>query len=75
SVLGIGNTRMVMYFEMIAILLYLLYSFIVIEQWRLPLAYAWASEFVYWFSLLSMCAYYLLSGRWKHYIARTRTLV
>ncbi len=65
AVLGTGNTKTNMFFEFIAIVLYLIYSLIVIELWRKPLAFAWASEFVYWFSLLGLSAYYIHSGRWK----------
>lgn len=66
AVLGTGQTRTNMYFELIAITLYLLYCFVIIEYWRLPLAFAWASEFIYWLSLLAMSSWYIYSGHWKH---------
>lgn len=68
AVLGTGNTRVNMFIEILAILLYLSYCFIVVELWHKPLPYAWASEFVYWFSLFAMSAYYIYSGKWKRRI-------
>ena len=65
GVLGTGNTRINMFFEFIAIIFYVVYITIVIEKLRLPLPYAWASEFVYWLSLFILSSFYLYSGRWK----------
>ncbi|MBK8145918.1 MAG: polysaccharide biosynthesis C-terminal domain-containing protein [Bacteroidetes bacterium] len=65
AVLGSGQTRVNMIFEIIAIILYLGYCILVIELWRKPLSYAWASEFVYWFSLFAMSSFYIYSGRWR----------
>lgn len=65
AVLGTGHTKVNMIFEMLAIIFYLGYCILVIEIWRKPLSYAWASEFVYWFSLFAMSSFYIYSGRWK----------
>jgi putative MATE family efflux protein len=65
GVLGTGNTRINMFFEFIAIIFYVVYITIVIEKLRLPLPYAWASEFVYWLSLFILSSIYLYSGQWK----------
>lgn len=59
GVVGTGNTRLNMYFEFASIFLYLIYCSIVIEYKRMPLAYAWGSEFIYWLTLFSFSAYYL----------------
>jgi putative MATE family efflux protein len=61
GVLGTGNTRINMFFEFIAIIFYVVYITIVIEKLRLPLPYAWASEFVYWLSLFILSSFYLYS--------------
>lgn len=65
GVVGTGNTKMNMVFEIIAIVFYLVYVTIVVEVMHLPLAYAWASEFVYWLSLFAMSAWYLKRGAWR----------
>lgn len=59
GVVGTGNTRMNMIFEFIAIILYLIYCAYVIEYKKLPLPFAWGSEFVYWLSLFGMSTFYL----------------
>ncbi len=68
GVIGTGNTKMNMLFEMIAIILYMVYITLVIEYYRMPLPYAWASEFVYWLSLFILSAGYLYLGNWKKHV-------
>ena len=63
GVVGIGDTKVNMYFELTAIVLYLIYCTIVIEKMKLPLPFAWGSEFVYWLSLFTMSSLYLY--RWR----------
>ncbi len=65
AVLGTGNTRVNLLFEVVAIALYLVYIHIVIEKLHLSLCYAWASEFVYWSILLCLSAWYLHRGSWR----------
>ncbi len=65
GLIGTGNTKLTMYFELIAIVLYLIYTYTVVEVLHLSLPFAWASEFTYWFSLFSLSAFYIYSGRWK----------
>lgn len=69
GVLGTGNTRLNMIFEFVAIVFYTVYIHLVVETLRLPLPYAWASEFIYWLSLFILSAAYLYSGRWKKHVA------
>jgi Na+-driven multidrug efflux pump len=59
GVVGTGNTRINMFFELAAIILYLIYCSYIIEYRRMPLAFAWGSEFVYWLSLFAMSTFYL----------------
>jgi Na+-driven multidrug efflux pump len=65
GVLGTGNTRMNLIIEVICVCTYLVYCYFVIEVNRMSLTWAWASEFVYWTSLVLMSYSYLKSGRWK----------
>jgi multidrug resistance protein, MATE family len=71
GVLGTGNTKVNMLLELIAIVFYITYITIVIEHLRLPLPFAWLSEFVYWLSLFGMSAFYLHSDRWRKSIVQT----
>jgi MATE family multidrug resistance protein len=63
GVVGIGDTKVNMYFELTAIVLYLIYCTTIIEKMKLPLPFAWGSEFVYWLSLFTMSSLYLY--RWR----------
>lgn len=68
GVIGTGNTTMNMLFEIIAIILYMVYITVVIEFLRMPLPYAWASEFVYWLTLFILSSGYLYAGKWKKHV-------
>lgn len=65
GVVGLGKTKLNMLFELAAISLYLVYCFIIIEYFRLPLAFAWGSEFVYWLTLFLLSAGYLYKRSWQ----------
>jgi multidrug resistance protein, MATE family len=65
GVAGTGNTRMNLIIEVTCVLTYLVYCYFVIEKYRMGLAWAWGSEFVYWSSLFITSFLYLRSGKWK----------
>ncbi len=66
GVMGTGNTKVNLFIEVCCVLSYVLYCYIVIERMRLPLHWAWMSEFVYWGTLTIACMLYLRTGRWKN---------
>lgn len=65
GVLGTGNTRVNLLIEISCVCAYLTYCYIVIQRLRLPLVWAWGSEFMYWGSLFIASFLYLRTGRWK----------
>jgi multidrug resistance protein, MATE family len=65
AVLGTGNTRINMLIEFSAIAIYIVYIYIVIEKNHASLAWAWGSEFCYWFFILIMATSYLRWGKWR----------
>lgn len=65
GVVGTGNTGVNLGMEIGAVALYLVYCVTVIERMRLPLQWAWLSEFVYWTTLITASLLYLRSGRWR----------
>lgn len=65
GVTGTGKTRVNMYIEMVAISLYSIYVYVVLEYLHLPITYGWASEWLYWISMFTPAILYLRSGRWK----------
>ncbi len=66
AVTGTGNTRVNLIIEVITIFIYCLYVYFILEHWKMPITWGWASELVYWLSMFSMAYYYMKSGRWKN---------
>ncbi|MFM7357368.1 MAG: MATE family efflux transporter [Sediminibacterium sp.] len=65
AVTGTGNSNMNLITEGAAILLYCVYTYLVLEVWNLPITVGWASEWLYWSTLLIPSYFYMRSGRWK----------
>jgi multidrug resistance protein, MATE family len=65
AVTGTGNTKVNLLIELITLVLYCAYVYIVLERLRLPVTWGWASEWIYWLSIFVMAFTYMRSGRWK----------
>jgi putative MATE family efflux protein len=65
AVTGTGNTRINLLIELITILFYCIYVYLVLERWHLSLVMGWISEWVYWLSIFILSFAYMRSGRWK----------
>lgn len=65
GVTGTANTRVNLGIEVLAILFYTLYVYLVLETWHLSLAWAWGSELLYWTVIFTLSFLYLRSGKWK----------
>jgi len=65
GVTGTGKTRMNLLIEIIAITVYLVYTWYFIKVDYISLAMAWSNELVYWFSIFIISFIYLRSGKWK----------
>lgn len=65
AVVGTGNTKMNLLIELMAIILYCNYVYLVLEKWNLSIMYGWGSEWLYWISMLLPAYWYMKSGRWK----------
>jgi putative MATE family efflux protein len=72
AVTGTGNTRVNLMIEIITIILYCFYIYTVMHVKDLPITWGWASEWLYWSSILIMSLTYLLSGKWNN--ARSRAV-
>lgn len=66
SVIGTGNSRVSLYIEMNAIVLYCAYVYLVLGKYFLPITYGWMSEWLYWVSMMVPAVWYMRSGRWKN---------
>jgi putative MATE family efflux protein len=65
AVTGTGNTRINLYIEIAAIMLYCVYVYVVLEVLNLPITYGWMSEWLYWTTLFLPSFFYIKSGKWK----------
>jgi Na+-driven multidrug efflux pump len=65
GVTGTAKTRVNLMIEIVAITVYLLYTWYFVKINYISLAMAWSNELVYWFSIFLMSFIYLRSGRWK----------
>jgi len=65
AVTGTGNTVVNLTIELITIVLYSVYVYVVLEKMNLPITWGWGSEWLYWISMFSMAFVYIRSGRWK----------
>ena len=65
GVTGTGKTRINLMIEIIAITLYLLYTWYFMKLHYVSLAMAWSNEFIYWTAIFIMSFIFLRSGRWK----------
>jgi putative MATE family efflux protein len=65
GVTGTGKTKMNLLIEIVAISVYLIYTFYFMKVHYISLAMAWSNEFVYWSIIFGMSFMYLRSGKWK----------
>lgn len=65
GVTGTGKTKINLLIEIVAITVYLIYSWIFMKVHFISLAMAWSNEVIYWFTIFVMAFIYLKSGRWK----------
>ena len=65
GVTGTGKTKMNLIIEIVAITLYLGYTWIFMKVHYISLAMAWSNEFIYWTSIFAMAFWFLKSGKWK----------
>jgi Na+-driven multidrug efflux pump len=65
AVLGTGNSKVNLMIEAVTVVLYSLYVYIVLEKLKLPITWAWGSEWLYWTSMFIPSFLYIRSGRWR----------
>jgi putative MATE family efflux protein len=65
AVIGTGNPRINMLVEIMAVILYSIYVYSVMEHFKLPISWGWASEWLYWTSIFVPSFLYIRSGKWK----------
>ncbi|HEY0652378.1 MAG TPA: MATE family efflux transporter [Chryseosolibacter sp.] len=66
AVTGTGNTSVNLIIELVTIVIYCVYVYVVLEYLDMPITWGWASEWVYWLSMFTMAFFYMRSGKWKN---------
>lgn len=67
GVTGTGKTRVNLLIEIIAIGLYLAYTWYFMTYHYISLSMAWSNEIIYWLSIFTMSFFYMRSGKWKRF--------
>ena len=65
AVTGTGNSRVTFLIELVAIIFYCVYIYLVLEVYNLSIFWGWMSEVIYWSIMLFLSFVYMKSGRWK----------
>lgn len=65
AVTGTGHTTVNLTIEIITLVFYIIYTYLVLEVWNMAITWGWGSELVYWCGMFSMSFWYMRSGRWK----------
>lgn len=65
AVTGTGNSKVNLMIELVTIVVYSVYVYVVLEYLNMPITWGWASEWVYWISMFSMAFVYMKSGKWR----------
>jgi Na+-driven multidrug efflux pump len=65
AVTGTGNTRINLMIEIVAMVVYSVYCYLVLEVFRLSIAVGWMSEWIYWSTTFLLSYLYIRSGKWK----------
>ncbi|WP_126971393.1 MATE family efflux transporter [Gynurincola endophyticus] len=66
SVTGTGNSKVNLLIEVIAVIFYVVFSYIVLEKMQLPAYIGWSVEWGYWLIMCGCSYWYMKSGRWKN---------
>ncbi|HMR42229.1 MAG TPA: MATE family efflux transporter, partial [Saprospiraceae bacterium] len=64
GVAGTGATWFGLKLQSLAVVFYLVYVFLVVEVFKMSLAWAWAAEILYWGFILAVMVFYLKKGQW-----------
>jgi multidrug resistance protein, MATE family len=65
AVTGTGQTKINLQIELMAIVLYCIYVYLTLEKYNLSISIGWASEWLYWGSMLIPSYLYIKRGKWK----------
>ena len=65
TVVGTGRSKASLVIELGTLVFYCLYSYLVLERWRMSIVWGWLSEILFWVLIFVFSYGYMRSGRWK----------
>jgi len=65
SLTGTGQTKKNLVVEIVAIVLYLIYTFLIVKVLKLSIAFAWSNEWIYWIVIFTMSFIFMNKDKWK----------
>ena len=65
AVTGTVNSRMTFLIELVTLVFYCIYVYLVLEVYNLSIFWGWMSEVLYWSLMFSLSLIYMLSGKWR----------
>jgi multidrug resistance protein, MATE family len=65
GVTGTGKTKVNLMIEIIAITVYMVYTWVFMKVHYISLTIAWSNELVYWTTIFTLSFFFLKSGKWK----------
>ena len=68
AVTGTGNSRMTLLIDGVAIILYCVFVYLILEKYKLSITYGWMGEWIYWGSIFILSVWYMNKGKWKNKI-------
>ncbi len=66
AITGTGNSRMTLLIDAVAIILYCIFIYLILEKYNLSITYGWMGEWIYWGSIFILSWWYLRKGNWKN---------
>ncbi|TAD86035.1 MAG: MATE family efflux transporter [Bacteroidetes bacterium] len=66
AVTATGNTRVNLAIELVTLVAYTLYIWLVLHTLRLGIVWGWASEWLYWTATFTLSFWYMQRGNWKN---------
>ncbi len=69
AVVATGRTQIVLWIEVVSILVYVIYAWLVIETLKLPIEVAWTSDTIYTICMIVPSWLYLKYGNWRKHLA------
>ncbi|MEO5562748.1 MAG: MATE family efflux transporter, partial [Chitinophagaceae bacterium] len=65
AITGTGNSRITLLIEIIVIVMYCIYVYLVLEKYFLSITLGWMSEWLYWGAIFIFSWLYMRTGKWK----------